>query len=103
MIEDVRARPLINVGRQAVLFMVIETFSDTERVRKRFERDGRMLPEGVTYHASWIDPAANRCFQVMEAADQEALNAWTARWNDLIEFEVVPVLTSAQFWSRPKS
>jgi len=35
-----------------VLFMVIETFRDRKAIGERFERCGRMLPEGVTYHAS---------------------------------------------------
>jgi hypothetical protein len=45
-----------------MLFMVIEDFKhrDPEPVRERFARDGRMLPEGVIYHASWIDPANAR-------------------------------------------
>jgi hypothetical protein len=45
----------------------------------------------------WVDPVANRCFQ---APDQEALKGWTSLWEDLIEFEIVPVLTSIEFWSR---
>jgi hypothetical protein len=83
-----------------MLFMIIETFRDTTLVRERFERCGRLLPEGVRYHASWVDPVANRCFQVMEATDQEALKGWTSLWEDLIDFEIVPVLTSIEFWSR---
>jgi hypothetical protein len=83
-----------------MLFMIIETFRDTKLVRERFERRGRMLPGGVMYHASWVDPVANRCFQVMEAPDQEALKGWTSFWGDLIDFEIVPVLTSTKFWSR---
>lgn len=85
-----------------MLFMVIETFRDTRLVGERFERDGRMLPEGVTYHASWIDPARSRCFQVMEAQDQESLAVWVRRWEDLMDFEIVPVLTSRDFWSQAR-
>lgn len=59
-----------------------------------------MLPEGVTYLASWIDSAGARCFQVMEAPNSELLNSWVSRWDDLIDFEIVPVLTSADFWAR---
>jgi hypothetical protein len=84
-----------------MLFMVIERFkqSDPRPAGERFKRDGRMLPEGVTYHASWLDPEAMRCFQVMEAPDRQLLDTWIARWNDLVDFEVVPVLTSADFWA----
>jgi hypothetical protein len=42
-----------------VLFMVIETFRDITLVKQRFERRGRLLPEGLIYHASWIDPVAS--------------------------------------------
>jgi hypothetical protein len=35
-----------------------------------------MLPEGVAYHASWVDSGGTRCFQVMETPDIELLNSW---------------------------
>ena len=56
--------------------MVIEDLKDGDPkpIRERFVRDGRMLPDGVIYHASWVDPANLRCFQVMEAASQELLD-----------------------------
>ena len=58
-----------------------------------------MMPEGVVYHASWIDPAAARCFQVMEADSIEPLRQWAANWADLADFEIVPVLTSQAYWA----
>jgi hypothetical protein len=30
----------------------------------------------------------------MEAPDEAQLREWTARWDDLVEFELVPVRTS---------
>jgi hypothetical protein len=85
-----------------MLFMVIEHFrnNDPEPIGVRFQRDGRMLPKGVTYHASWIDPRGARCFQVMEAERPELLDIWIDKWNDLADFEVIPVLSSANFWNR---
>jgi hypothetical protein len=85
-----------------MLLMVIERFKDgnAKPIGERFRRDGRMLPDGVIYHASWVDTAGARCFQLMEAPDPESLAAWTRRWDDLVEFEIVPVLTSADFWSK---
>ena len=59
-----------------------------------------MLPEGVFYRASWVDSTGTRCFQIMETAHPELLDAWVRRWDDLIEFEVIPVLTSADFWAK---
>jgi uncharacterized protein DUF3303 len=56
-----------------------------------------MLPDGVTYHASWIDPARPRCFQVMEANGAAALHPWIDAWSDIVEFEVVAVLASPDY------
>jgi len=83
-----------------MLFMVIAHFKDGDPkpVRERFVRDGRMMPDGVVYHASWIDPVTARCFQVMEAQDQNSIQEWTHRWADLISFEIVPVLASQEYW-----
>ena len=60
---------------------------------------GRMMPEGVVYHASWIDPEAVRCFQIMEAESIEKLEQWAANWADLVDFEIVPVLASREYWT----
>ena len=80
--------------------MVIENFKngDARSVGERFKEQGRMLPEGVAYHASWIDPAAARCFQIMEAEDATLLDRWVECWSDLVDFEVIPVMRSADFW-----
>jgi len=84
-----------------MLFMVIERFrhGDPTAVGERFKASGRMLPDGVTYQASWMDEAGSRCFQIMEAPALDALNEWVRRWDDLVEFEITPVLTSADFWA----
>lgn len=85
-----------------MLFMVIERFKpgSLKRIGERFKTKGRMLPEGVVYHASWVDSSGQRCFQVMEAPDRDSLNAWTRCWDDLVDFEIVPVLPSSDFWNR---
>jgi len=83
-----------------MLMMVIEKFKDVRGLHERFLKQGRMLPEGVTYHASWIDAATDRCYQVMEAADVESLRPWIDNWSDLVEFEVIPVVTSQEYWAR---
>ena len=85
-----------------MLFMVIERFKhgDATLIGEQFKRSGRMLPEGVAYHASWVDSAGTRCFQVMEASHSDLLNLWVRRWADLVDFEIVPVVTSSDFWPR---
>ena len=88
-----------------MLFMVIEHFKngDLNPVGERFERTGRMLPEKVVYHASWVDSENARCFQVMEAPDRASLNPWITAWEDLVEFEIIPVQPSADFWATVRS
>ena len=87
-----------------MLFMVIENFRhEAAQIGERFESKGRMLPEGVTYHHSWIDTVGGRCFQLMEASDEKLLKPWVSRWDDLIDFEIIPVVTSAEFWSKARS
>jgi len=85
-----------------MLFMVIERFRDGNPalIGDRYRERGRMMPIDVIYHASWIDTDGSRCFQVMEAPSSNALEPWMANWSDLVDFEVVPVLSSADFWTR---
>jgi hypothetical protein len=82
--------------------MVIERFKngDAVAIGKRFRECGRMLPKGVIYHASWVDAASARCFQLMEAEHPELLEEWVGKWQDLVDFEIVPVMTSGEYWSR---
>ena len=80
-----------------MLFMVIEKFRPgrAPEVYRRVRDQGRMAPEGLRYVASWVTDDFRRCFQVMETDDRRLLDQWTARWSDLAEFEVIPVVTSA--------
>lgn len=84
-----------------MLFMIIERFKngDAGAVGRRFKERGRMMPDGVVYVSSWMDPAAMRCFQVMESPSVDLLNEWMGHWADLVDFEVVPVMTSGEFWT----
>jgi len=79
-----------------MLFMVIEHFrpGKAPEVYRRFHRRGRMAPDGVRYLTSWVDLDFQRCFQIMEAEDEARLGAWTRHWDDLVDFEIVPVHTS---------
>ena len=80
-----------------MLYMVVETFrgGDAVPVYRRFRDEGRLAPDGLHYVASWVSTDYRRCFQIMECGDQQLLAEWMARWEDLVEFEVVPVVTSA--------
>lgn len=81
-----------------MLFMVIERFKnrDAKAVYRRFREQGRGAPEGLRYVSSWIEANFDRCFQVMECDDARLLQQWVIFWSDLIEFEIVPVVTSAE-------
>lgn len=80
-----------------MLYMVIERFrnGDAEPIYKRFRDHGRLAPDGLSYIASWVDLDLATCYQVMECEDRTLLEAWISRWNDLVDFEVVPVMSSA--------
>jgi hypothetical protein len=81
-----------------MLFMVIEHFKhrDAKAVYRRFRDEGRMAPAGLTYVGSWIEANFDRCFQLMECDDPRLFQAWVARWSDLADFEIVPVVPSAE-------
>jgi hypothetical protein len=85
-----------------MLYMVIERFKPDALalVSERFRLQGRMLPEGLVYQTSWVDSPGTCCFQVMETEDPELLDIWVSRWDDLVNFEIIPVLTSSDFWAK---
>jgi hypothetical protein len=79
-------------------YMIIETFNPDKLIDlyKRFEEKGRMLPAGVLYINSWIDEKIRTCYQVMESDTRENLEKWISHWNDLADFEVIPVISSVE-------
>lgn len=81
-----------------MLYMIIEKFhpGKVKALYKRFDEKGRMLPDGVRYINSWIDEQVSICYQVMESNTKEGIHQWINHWNDLADFEVIPVITSAQ-------
>lgn len=76
-----------------MLFMVIETFKPGKKalVYERYREKGRMLPQGLIYIDSWVETGSDRCFQLMQADRVECFDEWIANWNDLVEFEIIPV------------
>lgn len=81
-----------------MLYMVVERFknADPVPVYRRFREEGRLMPEGVEYRGSWVTENLGNCYQVMECADRSLLDQWIANWEDLTDFEVIPVITSAE-------
>ena len=82
-----------------MLFMIIERFKDSDMipVYQRVREKGRMLPDGLKYVDSWIEPNFSRCFQLMECDDARLLQQWVLGWRGLsVAFEIVPVVTSKE-------
>jgi hypothetical protein len=78
--------------------MIIERFhpGKVKDLYTRFEEEGRLMPEGLHYINSWIDENLTCCYQVMETSQIEELHEWISHWNDLSDFEIVPVLTTKE-------
>jgi hypothetical protein len=90
---------------RSMLYMVIEHYKDGDPapVYRRFREHGRMAPEGLNYVSSWVDQSLATCYQVMETADRALLDLWIARWQDIIDFEVHPVMSSKEAADRVNS
>ena len=81
-----------------MLFMIVERFrnGDAAPAYRRFRDRGRLAPDGLKYVSSWVTTDLEACYQLMECDDRALLDEWIARWSDLVEFEVHPVITSPE-------
>ncbi len=81
-----------------MLYMVVERFKEgaAPEIYRRFREKGRMMPNGLEYVSSWIDVDFKICYQLMRTEDAALFDRWTEHWSDLMEFEIVPVRTSAE-------
>jgi hypothetical protein len=82
-----------------MLFMVIERFKDNDMlpVYRRLRDKGRVMPEGLKYIDSWIEPSFARCFQLMECDDLRLLQQWILDCRGTgMTFEIVPVVPSKE-------
>lgn len=79
-------------------YMIIEKFypGKVRELYQRFAEKGRMLPEGVQYINSWINEDVTVCYQLMETDAIGKLHQWISCWKDLADFEIVPVISSAE-------
>ena len=83
--------------------MVIEDYrKGPEPVYERAAARGRMLPDGLRYLDSWVvdNSSLDRCYQLMETDDPALFEEWCANWQDLVSFEIVPVIPSRQTAAR---
>ena len=81
-----------------MLFMVVEQFKNhsARQVYRRAQEKGRMLPDGLQYLDSWVATDFDRCFQLMETENPTLFRKWIKHWEDLVEFEIIPVVSSQQ-------
>lgn len=87
------------------LFMIVEHFrnGDAAPVYRRFKEHGRMAPDGLMYISSWTTEDLTTCYQLMETSDRSLLDEWMRHWQDLVEFEIRPVITSQEAAQRVAS
>jgi hypothetical protein len=82
-----------------MLFMIIERFegNDMLPVYRRVRDGGRMIPDGLKYIDSWVEPNFARCFQLMECDDLRLIQQWVLNWRGAgVSFEIVPVVSSVE-------
>lgn len=79
-------------------YMIIERYKPgmIKAIYQRFAEKGRMLPGGVSYINSWINEDVTICYQLMESDSVDKLQEWIECWNDLVDFEVIKVISSAE-------
>ena len=79
-------------------YKVVERFKgrDAKSIYERVRERGRMLPDGLAYVDGWVSAKLDVCFQLMDCEDERLFAEWFRAWRDLVEFEVVPVVSSAE-------
>ncbi len=83
-------------------YMIIEHFrgGDATPVYHRFRERGRLAPAGLEYITSWVTDDMTTCYQVMACDERALLDQWIDNWRDLVDFEVMPVISSAEAAAR---
>jgi hypothetical protein len=81
-----------------MLYMVFERFKESAapQIYQRLREKGRRMPEGLEYVSSWVDLEFKTCYQLMQTEDASLFPLWTDNWKDLMDFEIMPVRTSAE-------
>jgi hypothetical protein len=67
---------------------------------KTFAEHGRLLSDGLNYIDSWVEFDGPSCFQLMTTDKPALFESWTARWADLLHFEIARALTGSQLRRR---
>ncbi len=85
-----------------MLYMVIERFRDGDPVPiyRRVQERGRQLPDGLRYVYELGDIRPDPLLPGDGVDRPELFDEWFAAWSDIVEFELLPVLTSADAHTR---
>jgi Protein of unknown function (DUF3303) len=43
-----------------------------------------------------VEDKFERCFQLLETDNRALLDQWSTNWRDIVDFEIVPVVTSTE-------
>jgi hypothetical protein len=81
-----------------MLYMIVEHYRNRDPlpVYRRFREHGRLTPEGLHHVSSWVDDKMECCFQLMRTANRGLLEQWIESWEDIVEFQVYPVISSEE-------
>lgn len=79
-------------------YMIVERFKEgaLKLVYERFDDHGRLMPDGLNYVDSWISEDMSVCYQLMETDNEKLLQQWIDQWKDLVDFDIVQVISSAK-------
>jgi Protein of unknown function (DUF3303) len=77
-------------------FLLIMRYKNPKAVNARLREKGYLFPSGILHLGTWIDADLDRGFELVKTYDLRLLRGWMLKWDDLVEFEVVRVLSSDQ-------
>jgi hypothetical protein len=96
--HQISSAPIARPGTKQ--YMVVEHLRYAAEVYRRLWDRGRMAPEGLVFVSAWVDEDIQRSYRLMQTHDRRLLDEWMANWNDLIDFEVHPVITPEEAGER---
>ncbi len=88
-----------------MLFMNIYTWKPEKRdalIKRRTERKGPALAEGVKKLYEWTDVGGGRGFMICESNDPGALMRSVMGWSDLMKEEIVLLLETTELFPEEK-
>lgn len=80
-----------------MLFMSIFTYEPAQKhdvLSKRME--GFNVPEGAKLINQWSSASGGCAFTLFETDSSFAIAQWCAEWNDLGDFDIIPVIESEE-------